>query len=243
MRIPHVHKLQTVNAETPSAEIKVDIQPEGYIDDLGLFDDRKEYIKFMIRLKAMIRKSVEYTEAISFLKRKHGMDHCGIHPNVSIQNGFRIELHHTPMTLEDYCSIVINKRLKRGESLKMGMIAEEVLEIHYLDLVGLYPLCELCHHFAHSDTGDELFIPIDSVYGHPTEFIDIYGKFMPEGMATKWDNIVTLNKSYTMITNTLPLELQKQYIYIDQGDSKDTPEGISTTKLVGFINDLNSGNI
>lgn len=242
MRIPHVHKLQTVNAETPSVEVKVDVHPEAYIDDLGLFEDKKEYIKFIIRLKMMIRNSFEYTEAISFLKRKHGMDHCGIHPNASMDNGFRIELHHTPLVLEDVCNTVIKKRLDRKESLKMSDIADEVVELHYLDLIGLYPLCELCHHFAHSGPGDELFIPMENVYGSPLEFANIYGQYMPESLKTKWDNVVLLNKSYTMIAANLPLSLQKQYIYIDSGDKKDVPDGISTSKLVGFINRLNETN-
>jgi len=239
-----VHQLGPDTLSAPTSEIKVDIKPEGYIDDLGLFEDKKEYVKFMMRLKQMIRNSFEYTEAISFLKKQYGMNYCGIHPNLKMCDGFRIELHHTPLVLEDYCSIIINKRIKRGETLKMSAIASEVMEVHYLGLVGLYPLCELCHHFAHSAPGDELFIPMANVYGYPGEFMNIYGDFVPAAMKTKWENVQVLNKSYTMINNELPLELQKQYIYIDATeDDAIVPEGISTTKLVKFIDKLNKNEI
>lgn len=242
MRIPHVHKLITENVEQKSAEVEIDIRPEAYLDDLGLFDDRKEYIKFVIRLKQMIRHSYEYEQLIYFLKRKHGMDHCGIHPNCSIQNGFRIELHHTPFCLEDIVHIVVKKRLDKGESLKMGDIVSEIMELHYLGLVGLYSLCSLCHSYAHSDSGDTLFIPIDHVYGEPLQFYDIYKEHFTESISTKFENIIQLNRGYSIITNNIPPELVRKYIYVkpkDENGKKSDLEAISTNKLVDFITELN----
>ena len=245
MRIPHVHKFHLENIEAPSAEVEVDIRPEAYLDDLGLFDDRKEYVQFVIRLKQMIRKSYEYEQAIYFLKRKHGMDHCGVHPNQSIQNGFRIELHHTPFCLEDIVHIVINKRLKRGESLKMQDIASEIMELHYLDLVGLYPLCMLCHAYAHPQgehAGNDLFIPMANVNGDPERFYEIYQPYATESIQTKFANIQQLNRGYNIIEANIPHELMRKYIYIkpkDHNGKESDLEVISTSKLVGFIHDLN----
>ena len=245
MRIPHIHKLRLENVEQVASEIEVDIRPEAYLDDLGLFDDRKEYIKFVIRLKQMIRNSFELQEAISFLKRKHGMDHCGIHPNLSIPNGFRIELHHTPFCLEDIVHIIIKKRLDRGESLKMQAIAREIVEIHYLDLIGLYPLCMICHAYAHpsgDNAGNDLFIPIANVSGNPDEFYNIYKEHVTESVRTKYENIQQLNRGYTLIEENIPPELMRKYIYIKpktpEGEKSDL-EVISTKKLVGFIKELN----
>ena len=57
------HKYHLENVEkTPSKEIEVDIRPEAYLDDIEIFEDKKEYIKFMIRLKKMIRDSLEYKD-------------------------------------------------------------------------------------------------------------------------------------------------------------------------------------
>lgn len=239
MRIPHVHKyhLESVD-KTPSAEVEISIKPESYLDDLVIFDDKKEYIKWIIRMKHLIRSSYEYEELIQFLRKRCGMDHCGIHPNLSDWNGFRIERHHTPFTMEDIVDIITRKRLERNESLKMSEIGREVMEVHYLGLVGLYPLCMLCHGFAHSDSGDTLFIPMANVFGDPVKFVDIYGNYMSESMRTKWSNVEILNKSYTMITNTLPIELQRKYIYVKPVEDRDE-EVISTNKLMDFISSFN----
>ena len=189
----------------------------------------------------MIRDSKEYTKLISLLKYKRGMDHCGVHPNLSANSGFRIELHHTPFCLEDIVNIVTNKRLTREESMKMTDVAHEVMELHYLGLVGLYPLCQLCHTFCHrhGEMSEDLFIPIDNVFGKPEVFVDIYKEYMTDGMRTKWENIVQLNKGYDLINQHLPIELQRQYIYISVDDKGNEPEAISTDKLISFIQDLN----
>ncbi|MCM1230278.1 MAG: hypothetical protein NC489_09095 [Ruminococcus flavefaciens] len=239
MRIPHVHKLQYESAEKiPEETIEVHIDPQAYIDDIGLFEDKKEYVRWIIRVKQLIRGSIEYQELISFLKRRRGMNRCGIHPNISGWNGNRIELHHTPFVLEDLVSIVTKKHLDRNESLKMTSIIREIMEIHYLGIVGLYPLCTLCHALAHSESGDSLFIPLDKVFGEPEQFVDIYKPYMTEALYAKWANIQTLNKGYTIIQNNLPLELQRKYIYIENIPEGDTGELISTNKLAQFIRDL-----
>lgn len=241
MRIPHVHKLQYESAEVlPEEKIQVSIDPQAYIDDIGLFEDRKEYVHWLIRMKQNIRNSIEYHELIPFLRKRRGMNRCGIHPNMTTWNGNRIEIHHTPFVLEDIVSIVTKKRLDRNESMKMTEIGKEVMEIHYLGIVGLYPLCKLCHTLAHSDSGDSLFIPLSSVFGEPEQFVDIYKPYMTEAMMAKWQNIQILNKGYTLIQNNLPKELQKKYIYVENIPDNDHGELISTNKLAGFIRDLNA---
>ena len=242
MRIPHINKLRLESVDkAPSAEIEVSIEPSVYLDDLGLFEDKKEYIKWVIRMKKMIRDSFEYQELIYFLKRKRGMDHCGVHPNQTIHGGFRIELHHTPFCLEDIVHIVTNKRKQRGESMKMTDIANEIMELHYLGLIGLYPLCMICHYFCHSDEGDALFIPLENVWGEPEKFYELYKPYATEAIQTKWNNLVQLNKGYHLITQTIPVELQKKYIYVKPTDKKGKKadfEVVSTVKLIDFINEI-----
>lgn len=243
MRIPHINKSHLSNVEKNiSAEIEVSIEPEVYLDDLGLFEDKKEYIKWVIRMKKMIRDSLEYRELIHFLKNKRGMHNCGIHPNVTIWDGFRIEIHHTPFCLEDIVHIITNKRIQRKESLKMTDIAHEIMELHYLGLVGLYPLCSLCHYFCHSEEGDSLFIPLENIFGDPEKFFELYKNYATESILTKWNNLSQLNKGYHLVTEYIPIELQKKYIYVKPKDQKgkaSNVEVVSTAKLANFINDLN----
>ena len=107
--------------------------------------------------------------------------------------------------------------------------------LHYLGLVGLYPLCETCHDYAHGDTND-LFIPLDSIFGDPEAFFEIYQDFIREAMRVKFRNIQELNKGYTLIRQEIPDALTKKYIYVQQKGM----EMVSTSALHNFIRELNS---
>lgn len=214
---------------------QVTLKPSEYVDDLELFEnDPKELHKFVVRTKFLIRGSWEYSELIKFLKKYRGMYCCGVHNNVKKWDGFEIEAHHTPLVLEDLIYIIINKRLKRGEDLKQSSIAKEVMFDHYIGLVGLYPLCDLCHSYVHGDNND-LFIPLDVLFGDPQAFMDIYDKYIPDALKIKFRNIVEMTKGYNIIKNEVPDELRKHLIYID---SDAQIPGVSQSKLYDLITDL-----
>lgn len=239
MRIPKVHEFHTEKISEKKQKhdystIQVDLKPSEYVDDLGIFEDEKALHKFVVRTKFYIRKSYEYTNLMSFLKKYRGMYCCGVHPNVKKWDGYEINIHHTPLVMEDIIYIIINKRMKLKEPLKMSAIAKEVMYLHYLGLVGLYPLCVTCHDFVHSEDND-LFIPLDAIFGDPEKFFEIYSDFISSVMKVKFRNIQELNKGYTIIRNEVPESLVRKYIYVTQA-GKDT---VSTKKLYQFIKDLN----
>ena len=239
MRIPKVHeyrisKVKDKKEKIDYETIQVTLKPSEYIDDLGMFEDEKELHKFVVRTKYYIRKSYEYTKFIEFLKKYRGMYCCGIHSNITIWDKFSVEIHHTPLTMEDIIYIVINKRMKREESLKQSAIAKEVMQLHYLGLVGLYPLCDACHTYVHSDNND-LFIPFDAIYGDPESFFDIYQDFITTTMKVKFKNLQELNKGYSFIQNEVPEALIRKYILVQ--DSANNTR-VSTKKLQSFIQAL-----
>lgn len=239
MRIAHVHRLNTESSDpkkvVKSSTIEVDIKPILYLEDLGIFDDSKEFYRFIVRTKYYIRKSGSYTRFIKFLKKKHGMDRCGVHPNLRGSDGYMIHMHHTPLVLEDIIHVVIAKRQELNESLTMSSIAREVMELHYLGLVGLYPLCETCHEYAHGDTND-LFIPEDAIYGEVDAFFDIYSDYISDSLKEKYKTWKTLNSGYTIIRNEIPEGLMRKYIYIK---TKGDQQVASNSRLADFIRKLN----
>lgn len=239
MRIAHVHSLGSSPSDpkkvVKSATIEVDIKPIKYLEDLGLFDDEKEFYRFIIRTKYYIRKSGSYTNFMKFLKKKRGMNTCGVHYNIHGDDGYTIHIHHTPLVLEDIVHVVIAKRQQLEESLTMSAIAREVMELHYLGLVGLYPLCETCHEYAHGDTND-LFIPEDAIYGDVDAFFEIYDKYISDTLKAKYQTWKTLNEGYSIIKNEIPESLMRKYIYIK---TKDDQQVISNSALAGFIMELN----
>lgn len=238
MRIAHVHKYHTSDSDpkkiVKSSTIEVDIKPISYLEDLGVFDDEKEFFRFIVRTKYYIRKSGSYTEFIKFLKKKRGMNRCGVHPNIRGDNGFSINIHHTPLVLEDIVHIVIAKRQKMNESLTMSAIAKEVMELHYMGLVGLYPLCETCHEYAHGDTND-LFIPEDAIYGDVGAFFDIYDEYISDTLKQKYKTFKTLNEGYSIIQSEVPEGLMRKFIYVK---TKGDQQVVSNSALAGFISEI-----
>lgn len=234
MYIPKLHKYKDDVDTTKSEKVEVDLENYVYSDDLDLFDDPKETEKFIIRTKYMIRKSFEYKQLMKFLKKCRGMYCCGVHNNITIWDGFSINIHHTPLVMEDIVHIIIAKRLKSEESMKQTAIAKEIMMLHYLGLIGLYPLCETCHGYVHSDDND-LFIPLQAIFGDPEAFFKIYNDFISDTLKTKYENIRQLNKGYNIIKTQIPDELVRKYIYVI---SKGT-EMMSTTALYEFIRKVN----
>lgn len=239
MRIPKVHQYRLdksdVKVKYDYDTIQVDLKPSEYVDDLGLFETDKELHKFVVRTKYYIRNSLEYSSLMKFLKKYRGMWCCGVHQNITVWDKYPINIHHTPLVIEDIIYIIINKRLKSKEPMKQSAIGKEVMKLHYLGLIGLYPLCETCHEYAHGDTND-LFIPLDAVFGDPVSFFEIYNDFISSAMKVKFRNIQELNKGYAIIRNEVPDALVKKYIYVQEKGK----EMVSTRALYDFIVKLNS---
>ena len=235
-RITDYNPNDVTDSEELELELSEDIQ---YSDDLEVFKNEKAFKQFLIRLKFYIRNSYEYKELIKFLKEYRGMDKCGVHPNVKWRDGFSIHIHHTPFTMEDICYTIITKRREENESLKMSDIAQEVMQLHYLGLVGLYPLCETCHEYAHSDAND-LFIPLNKIYGDPESFVDIYQKYLEDSpLMNKFQNILVLNKGYNLLEQVVPMSLRKKYIYVRMKSPKKNDDAhyiVSNKKLYDLLN-------
>lgn len=231
MRIVKINKYYKDPAN--SEEMVIELEPLEYQDDLELFEpqNKKQLAKYVIEMKYLMRKSYEYKRFIKFLKTDKNLSICGIHHNIRYDEGFSIEIHHTPFVAEDILYTVLNKRYQCGEELKMGMVIEEVMLLHWIGVIGLYPLCETCHSYAHSDDTD-LFIPLENIYGDPNEFFNMYKIYMTDELKNKFETFKELNRGYSIISKNLPTGLIKKYIYINSEHNM-----ISATKLAGFINE------
>lgn len=145
----------------------------------------KDFGKFIKDVKAEVRGSFEYKEMIKYLKDYGGMDRSGLNQNVVSNNDdhrIKIEIHHTPLVLEDIVRIVYEKRLFYHEDLSVQMVAKEVMECHYRNIVGLYPVSSTEHELLHNGY---LYIPPNNVYGNWERFITEYHPFIdPEELDT-----------------------------------------------------------
>ena len=179
----------------------------------------KDKDKFIKRCERIIRSSTEYRDYISFLKEHVDMDRCAFLNAVSAADSKRvkIEIHHEPFTLYDITAVVVERFMDSDMELNELMIADEVMELHYNNEVGLIPLSKTIHEVVHNST--KLVIPLNMVYGQYTNFLkdpkyepyveDLYSKLEKKIDATK--NLT--KESFDAIT--------KEFTYLDIKDAKE----------------------
>ena len=185
-------------------------------DDYDLFDD-KDKEKYFKDLERHIRSSYEYRNMIQYLREYMNMNSCSFMPNISneLNRKIRIEIHHSPFTLRDICSIVLNKRMKNNEVLFIESVAYEVMFIHYSLMIGLIPLSETVHQLVHNQY---IFIPVNKVYGYYKNFVKSYYDYIDPEILDKLDELEKLTIAGTY-NNSYKEILEKKYITIDMEDN------------------------
>lgn len=204
--------------------------------------DPKDKEKFIIDLERFVRNSIEYRSLVSFLRENVNMNRCAFLNNITNENTFkiRIEIHHSPFTLRDICSTVINKRMKNGECMYIEAVAYEVIYLHYCLMIGLIPLSETVHELVHSQY---IFIPVDKVYGYYKQFIEQYD--VDQELLDKLYQLEQLTLEGNMNQQYKDV-LEKKYIQIDMGYSEEQQveqlhqlQTILKEKMNNFRNDIN----
>ena len=158
--------------------IKLEDIPPYEIQDYDIFDE-KDFRKYINDIKKTVRNSLEYRQYVQYLRQYMNMNECSFFENVNNMDTskIKIEIHHSPYTLEDIVVTVFNKRVFYGEDLDVEDVAKEVMYIHYFLMIGLIPLSETVHELVHNQY---LFIPTNKVVGKYKEFENMYGNWIPE---------------------------------------------------------------
>lgn len=193
--------------------------PEYDQDDYDL-SSAKDFRKYLDDIKKEVRGSYEYREMIKHLREYGGMTASGSFDQLNGMNsGVKIEVHHTPFSLEDIVRIVYDKRAFYHENLSIYMVAKEVMELHYKQIVGLYPLTITEHELVHNGF---LFIPTYKIYGRYDLFRDLYREFIDPEMLETLDNI----EEYSRIAfneEQQKMLIGQSNIYIDTSGAYSLP--------------------
>lgn len=186
----------------------------------------KEKEKFIKRVEKSIRTSIEYRDYMNFLKDHVDMDKCVFFSKISNKDNkkFKIEIHHEPFTLYDYVSIVLEKTISEGEEINELLIADEVLELHYLNMVGLVPLSKTMHKLVHNST--KVFVPLNACYGQYSQFLEKYEQYIPEEIYDKLEQKINLSKNLTKESFE---DILREFTYIEV-NGFDEPEKINISK-------------
>ncbi len=195
-----------------SIKIEKYATPEEMEYNVTLATDRDQ-AKFIKRVETLVRTSMEYRDYINFLKDYVNMKHCAFFNNIENSQGnkVRIEIHHEPLTLFDIVQTVLNKHLDEGIPINDLFIADEVMELHYKNQVGLIPLSKSVHQIVHN--GTDIIIPLNMVYGEYTKFIEEYNDYLDESVVSKLER--KINETKTINTEKIADKLTPQYVYVE----------------------------
>lgn len=171
----------------------------------------KDVYKLIKTVERTVRSSLEYKDYIAFLRDKIDMKQCAFFNNVSIKQGKRvsIEIHHEPFTLYDIVSIVVKKFIHESRELDIFDISDEVMRLHYANMVGLIPLSKTVHGLVHDG---KVFIPMQIVYGNYLEFIEEYNDFIPDDIKSMLQVKIHMSKEINELEADI---LEKKYVYLD----------------------------
>lgn len=185
--------------------------------DLG---NQKDLERFIKDVKSEVRGSFEYRELIRYLREYFGFDRSGI-SGISNSDGskLKIEVHHTPLTIEEIVRIVYEKRRFNHEDLSLECVAKEVMECHYKGIVGLYPLTATEHELVHNGY---LFIPPKDVFGRYDLFVSAYGQFMEPEEKETLEEIEAYGESFD--ASAQMKLLNQSNIYIDPAGAYELPQ-------------------
>ena len=154
------------------------------------FYDEKEYNKFIKSVEKLVRQSTEYSAYLGHLK-KLGLDKCSFLNNIH-DDIATIEFHHYPFTLYDIVNIVTAYRFMNKKLVSTFLVAQEVINLHFQNKIGLIPLSKTVHKLFHSG---ELFININMVYGYVDDFVNYYKDAIPVDLALKYNEILEMSKN------------------------------------------------
>jgi len=137
------------------------------------FENDSEYNKFIKSVERMVRASAEYKLWKSYLIDVLGMTTCVITDENLTE--LSLEVHHHLPSLYLLVKAVLNKTLEDDEYFCSYDIATKVMEIHFTNHVGYVMMISSMHEKYHNGFLD---IPIESVKGNYTEFINTYTQYL-----------------------------------------------------------------
>jgi len=152
---------------------------------------RRVDVKLLKYITNRIRKTIEYKNLIQYLKRTMNINRCSFYRDYSIDAGYTIELHHSPLCLFDYVQAVCNKYFEEKKYVVCWEVEEHVNRLHYDFMVGLVPLNTTAHKLVHSNA---LTIHPTMVNFNWKRFISEYTPYLTDEIKSKIDVFEELSK-------------------------------------------------
>jgi hypothetical protein len=206
MRLPTIE-----NYENNTLITTMDIPKVSPVEKTYVIMNDKDKINLIKTVERIVRRSLEYKQYIKFLKDEIDMTSCSFFSNISNKNNtsIGIEIHHEPFTLFDITQIIVEKFIDQDMEINPLLISDEVMKLHYRDMVGLIPLSTTVHQLVHDS---KLFIPLQNVYGDYVKFLKEYAEYIPSEINNMLEIKLKLSKDINSADTSI---LEKKYVYLN----------------------------
>lgn len=131
---------------------------------ISLVSEENMAHKFTENIKASIRSSIEYKQWVKWFKERYAPVVCSVSDNTTT-----IEVHHHPLTLEDYVDIALAFIYNNNLVYTSHLIADIVMRWHYSNMVGACFMSKTYHMRFHED--HDINIPEDCIHWDPIKFL------------------------------------------------------------------------
>ena len=116
-------------------------------------------------------------------------------------------------------------------------MAEEVMELHYDEKIGLIPLSKTAHELVHSD---RIFIPLQLIYQNYNKFYDEYEQYMSQNLKEQIEMKVNISlKTSNILSDVMDPEFV--YVNVDGFNFPEVPEEWGKAIKVLDVSNLTDG--
>ena len=172
-----------VKSNIEKLELYSDTHPFSLALRIRNFENETDYKKFVRNCEKIVRGSLEYSLWRNYIIDILGMNSCEI--TQEKMDEVTIEIHHHIPSLFMLMSALVNKKLDREEDFCTFDIAQEAIELHFMNKIGYVAILRDLHKKFHNGF---LSIPIEFVKGDYQYFIREFSKFLDE------DDLDTINQ-------------------------------------------------
>ena len=196
--------------------VKIDVgEPKTFSYNFYEYDDEKKLKRYIKSIESIIRSSIEYRGYIKYLKEEQDLTACKFlsHVDGKDMKGVSIEFHHYPFNLYEIVDTVLKKQTDfYNHPTSTFEVANEVMRIHYENMIGLVPLTKTVHELAHNG---EVFINLNLVYGNVKKFIDDYNEYISQELFDALETLSNLSEKNALQSNNYILKKKFQQIVMN----------------------------
>lgn len=155
-----------------------------YFKDENYMSNLDSYQKFIKAVERLVRQSDRYSKYIFYLKKEVKLDHCQVLKDINDEDA-SIEMHHGPIfTLYDYCAIMVEYFLMKGDKISTFRVADEVLKEHEENNIQVVMVSTTVHEQIHNRN---IFINPSQAFGNLNNFIKKYAEAINHDLRDKFN--------------------------------------------------------